>query len=207
MCSILGLSKDPKDTGNVIFPSVDTILPLKPHKGFVAVSRRFLLIFIWSNAFAKMISAELPLSMRTSWMRKPLTFPEITIASLCGYCLSRICDHLVLTWAPYTPIWFTLFSCSFFWFLDCLSSFDPPKMAKMWFEAGMMLLTVALSVVLSSTAWAASCWIFGGGGVGGGSWFTVWTYAELHWFCWGWMYCDGCENCCWSSTGCMDEVP
>ena len=75
----------PKVTGRSIVPSVMTLSPEKPKSGVEIGVGLIPDSFILSNADLKIMSAELPLSIRILRTRLLATGAETTIASLCGW--------------------------------------------------------------------------------------------------------------------------
>ena len=75
----------PKVTGRSIVPSVTTLSPEKPKSGVEIGVGLSPVSFILSNADLKMMSAELPLSIRILQTRLLATEAETTIVSLCGW--------------------------------------------------------------------------------------------------------------------------
>jgi hypothetical protein len=63
--SVLAFFWPLKETGRGIFPNASIFFPLKPINGESEGYYWLLLNFIWSKALTKMISVELPKSMRT----------------------------------------------------------------------------------------------------------------------------------------------
>ena len=75
-------------------PYVITLSPEKPKSGVEIGVGLSPVSFILSRADLKMMSTELPLSIRILWMRLLATGAEITTTSLCG-CSTRTASWLV----------------------------------------------------------------------------------------------------------------